>query len=418
MRLVAAVALATLVIALACSRPTPVPQVTKPESERSYVEFGRAQIERVQAMGHPGPLQEDPSNRHADDLKAATLGQWLFFDKGLSPSGTVSCATCHRVEHRFTDALAIAQGLARGTRNTPTILDAAHQTWFNWDGRFDSLWSQSHGPLSHPREMGGTFASVVGRVMDNQDLRSQYEAAFGRFPATPLSEPQVEGAMANLGKAIAAYERRLLTGPSTFDRWVERWRDAGSPRHIDLVASEDFSPSAQRGLDTFTSRGNCWQCHEGKLLTDGEFHALGAAPRGDLISDQGRYGAIAPLKSSAFRSSGPHADNPRSERAAVVDSLIAVEDQWGAFRTPPLRNLSATAPYFHQGQFATLEELLHFYSTLEGAVTMDHHRESVLKVRNFSEEELADLASFLRCLDGTDPPAQWLRDPWVGATPP
>ncbi len=405
-------AIAGSVWVVGCARPKPVVGVTKPLEERSGVELGRAQLERIDAMGFPGPPPHDPSNKYGDDLASARLGQWLFFDTGLSSTGTFSCATCHQPDKRFTDGLAVAEALARGVRNTPTILDVAHQTWFNWDGRFDSLWSQSHGPLSHPREMGGTFESVVARVMDDPNLRKQYEAIFGQSPTRPLSSQQVEVAIANLGKTIAAYERKLVTGPSTFDRWVITWRDAGMPRQVDLVATTDFSPAAQRGLDLFTSRGLCWKCHEGKLLSDGEFHALGAAPRGDLISDPGRFGAVAPLKASPFRSGGGHADNPHSERAEVVESLIAVEDQWGAFRTPPLRNLSATAPYFHQGQFDTLEDVLHFYSTLEGAVAMDHHRESVLQVRSFTPEEIADIAAFLRSLDGSDPSAEWTRNPW------
>ncbi|MSR28344.1 MAG: hypothetical protein EXS03_02060 [Phycisphaerales bacterium] len=400
-------------LALSCAPSAPRIEPTKPESDRSGVELGAAQIERVEAMGLPGALGPDPSNRFADALPAAKLGQWLFFDTAFSANGEISCATCHQPERAFTDGLTVTQGLARGIRNAPTLLDVAHQTWFNWDGRFDSLWSQSHGPFSHPREMGGSLAAVVERVRTSPQLAVQYESIFGPLGAPPLTPGQVDLAIANIGKAIAAYERRLVTGPSAFDRWVELWRAKGSPRRLDLVENDGFSPSAQRGLDTFTSRGLCWQCHVGPLLSDGEFHALGAAPRGDLISDPGRYGAIAPLKSSPFRSSGSFADNPDSERARVVDALVAHEDQWGAFRTPALRNVARTAPYFHQGQFASLEEVLRFYSTLEGAVTMDHHRESVLRRRDFSAEEMADLAAFLRSLDGTDPPRKWLADPWT-----
>jgi cytochrome c peroxidase len=403
-------------VAVSCATPLPA-RVTKPVAERSGVELGQAQIERVQAMGHPGLPPPDASNRYADDLRAARLGQLLFFDVGISGPGNVSCATCHDPARAFTDGLALAQGIARGVRNSPTLFDVAHQSWFNWDGRFDSLWSQSHGPITHPREMGGSFAGLVERIRAQPELLRRYNELFGELPEAPLNGAQLERVLANAGKAIAAYERKLVTGPSIFDRWVARWREAGSPRQLDLVPNDGLSPSALRGLDTFTSRGQCWKCHEGKLLTDGEFHALGAAPRGDLISDSGRFGAIAPLKASPFRASGSHSDDPRGERGKIVDSLIPVEDQWGAFRTPPLRNLSATAPYFHQGQFATLEEVIAFYSTLEGAVTMDHHQESVLVPRNFDAQEAADLAAFLRSLDGEAPPAEWLANPWDAIRP-
>lgn len=146
-------------------------------------------------------------------------------------------------------------------------------------------------------------------------------------------------------------------------------------------------------------------------MTDGEFHALGAAPQNDLLSDPGRFAAVTALQASPFRTSGAHSDSPHSERAAIVDSLVAQTDQWGAFRTPSLRNVGLTAPYFHQGQFATLEEVLHFYSTLEGSVTIDHHRESILKRRDFSPQELQDLLAFLQTLDGTPPPIEWTRNP-------
>lgn len=364
-------------------------------------------------MGYPGPLAPDATNHVGDDLRAAELGHLLFFDQRLSRSGDLSCASCHIPEKAFADGLALNVGISQGVHNTLTILDAAHQTWFNWDGRFDSLWSQAHGPMSHPREMGAAFEQIVAGLRADPSLCARYEAIFGRFPAGELSGTDVERAMANLGKAIAAYERRLVTGPSAFDRWVLRWRDLRMPRELDRVPAEDFSRSAQRGLDLFTSRALCWQCHVGPLLSDGEFHALGAAPRNDLISDPGRFGAVEKLKASPFKTSGAYSDAPNCERAAVVDSLVAQPDQWGAFRTPTLRNVSLTAPYFHQGQFATLAEVLHFYSTLEGAVTMDHHRESVLKRRDFSPQELADLEAFLRSLDGASPPAQWLRNPWL-----
>jgi len=378
----------------------------------SGVELGAAQIDRVNEMGHPGPPPPDDTNLVADDLRAAQLGHLLFFDAGLSVNGKISCATCHDPARAFTDGLALNQGLERGRRNTLSVLDAAHMRWFNWDGRFDSLWGQSHGPISHPREMGSSFAQAVEHVRATPALRERYEQIFGALPAAPADGLAGETAIANIGKAIAAYERRLVTGPSSFDRWVTRWRERGTPRDADSVPPMDFSASALRGLDLFTSRGLCWQCHVGPLLSDGEFHALGAAPRNDLIADGGRFEAVPQLKASPFRSGGVHSASPQGEQGKLVESLVAQPDQWGAFRTPNLRNVALTAPYFHQGQFATLEEVVTFYSTLEGAVTMDHHRESVLRRRDLSAQEISDIVSFLRSLTGESPPSDWVRDPW------
>ena len=398
-------------VVVACTQPNSTQAPKLPDPNLSGVVFGRAQIERVNEMGFPGPVPYDVTNHLCDDLRASKFGHELFFDKKLSVNGEISCATCHKPDRGFTDGLALNMGLAQGVHNTLTILDAAHQTWFNWDGRFDSMWSQAHGPMSHPREMGNTFQNIVDRIVRDPTLRMQYEEVFGQFPQEPFSPADIERAISNIGKALAAYERRLVTGPSPFDRWVDRWRDLQMPRELDRVPALDFSPSAQRGLDLFTSRALCWQCHVGPLLTDGEFHALGAAPRNDLLSDPGRFAGVTALQVSPFRTSGEYSDSPHSERAAIVDSLVAQTDQWGAFRTPSLRNVGLTAPYFHQGQFATLEEVLHFYSTLEGSVTIDHHRESILKKRDFSPEELRDLLAFLKTLDGTPPPIEWTRNP-------
>ena len=387
-------------------------QRAQPDRGTSGVELGAAQIERINEMGYPGPPPPDETNLVADDLRAAQLGHLLFFDAGLSSNGKISCATCHDPDRGFTDGLALNQGLERGRRNTLSVLDAAHMRWFNWDGRFDSLWGQSHGPISHPREMGSSFAKAVEHVRETPVLRERYERIFGALPAAPAAGLAGETAIANIGKSIAAYERRLVTGPSSFDRWVARWRERGTPRDADSVPPMDFSASALRGLDLFTSRGLCWQCHVGPLLSDGEFHALGAAPRNDLIADGGRFEAVPQLQASPFRSAGVHSANPQGEQGKLVESLVPQPDQWGAFRTPNLRNVALTAPYFHQGQFATLEEVVAFYSTLEGAVTVDHHRESVLRRRDFSPEESADIVAFLRSLTGESPPADWVRDPW------
>lgn len=191
-------------VAVSCATPLPA-RVTKPVAERSGVELGQAQIERVQAMGHPGLPPPDASNRYADDLRAARLGQLLFFDVGISGPGNISCATCHDPARAFTDGLALAQGIARGVRNSPTLFDVAHQSWLNWDGRFDSLWSQSHGPITHPREMGGSFAGLVERIRAQPELLRRYNELFGELPEAPLNGAQLERVLANAGKAIAAY---------------------------------------------------------------------------------------------------------------------------------------------------------------------------------------------------------------------
>lgn len=367
-------------------------------------------------MGWPGPPPPDPTNRHADSDAAAALGHALFFDRGLSSTGTVSCATCHRPDRGFSDGLRVAAGVGTGPRRTMTVLDAAHQTWLGWDGRADTLWSQALQPIERGIEMGSTRRAALARVATEPMLRRLWQSAFGQAPASPdaLSEPEVDANFALLGKAIAAYERRLVTGPSAFDRWVAAWKEGGAPRS--LQADDRMTESALRGLSLFTGRAGCWQCHGGPMLSDGEFHALGAPGRpergGGVSSDAGRYGGVEVLKSSPFTASGPHSDAPSGTRAKLVQSLVRVPDQFGAMRTPSLRHAGLGGPLFHEGQFDTIEDVIRFYSTLEGAQSLDHHQEQVLARLDLSPAESADLAAFLRSAAGSPPPAPWTTDPW------
>lgn len=380
------------------------------------VTLSREQARRLGAMGWPGPAPADPTNRYADSAEAAALGHALFFDRGLSSTGSVSCATCHRPDRAFSDGLPVAQGVGRGPRRTMTVLDAAHQAWLGWDGRADTLWSQALQPIERGIEMGLSRREALARVASQPVLRERWRAAFGSDPLDvgPAQDVQVDAAFALLGKAIAAYERQLVTGPSAFDRWVARWKSAGSPESVQ--PDEDMPESALRGLSLFLGRAGCWQCHGGPMLSDGEFHALGAPGRpergGGVSSDAGRLGGVEVLKSSPFTSHGIHSDAPEGDRAAIVKSLVRVPDHFGAMRTPSLRHAATGGPYFHEGQFDTLEQVIRFYSTLEGAQSLDHHQEQVLVRLDLTAEEQGDIVDFLRRTAGTMPPAKWTSDPW------
>ena len=381
------------------------------------------QVRRVREMGWPGPPPPDPTNRWADSDAAAALGHALFFDRGLSSTGTVSCATCHRPDRAFSDGLRVAVGVGTGPRRTMTVLDSAHQSWLGWDGRADSLWSQALQPIERDIELGSGRRAALARVSSDPMLRERWTAAFGQAPpASGDASPQdIDSAFAKLGKAIAAYERKLVTGPSAFDRWVATWKESGGSAEV--KADGLMSESALRGLALFVGRAGCWQCHGGPMLSDGEFHAIGAPGRpergGGVSSDAGRYGGVDVLKSSPFTAAGAHSDASGGERAKLVRSLVRVPDQFGAMRTPSLRHAGLGGPYFHEGQFDSLEDVVRFYSTLEGAQSLDHHQEQVLKRLDLSPQESADLVAFLRSAAGTLPPSAWTSDPWtVPATGP
>ena len=206
---------------------------------------------RIAGLGPLPATAEDPTNRFAQDSRAATFGQQLFFDAGFSRNGKVSCATCHDPRQGFADGRSLAMGLEEGERHTPTLLNAAWHRWFFWDGRADTLWSQALHAFERDEEFGSSRLEALHRIYREPSLRKQYEDIFGplpplnnlqRFPlqANPAGQDsmrpgpattawdamaqedqeKINRAFANIGKAIAAYEHRLITPPSPFDEFV------------------------------------------------------------------------------------------------------------------------------------------------------------------------------------------------------
>ena len=363
----------------------------------------REKLLRLGPLPAPPP---DPTNRWSDDPKAAELGRWLFHEPRLSRNGEVSCATCHQPELGFADGRSISKGLATGTRHAQTLLNAAHQRWLTWDGRADSLWSQALHPFENPLEMGLSRAEVVERVRAIDPLRTRYEQVFGPLPA-PDDAPGVGVAFGRVGKAIAAFERRLVTGPAPFDRWLDSVR-SGSEAPV-----EGFGADAIRGASLFVGKADCVRCHAGPLLSDGEFHLIGVpAKDGGLPKDRGRLEGIERLQRDPYNAAGVHSDDPQGSRARWTKATHPDPEAWGRFRTPSLRSAAASAPYMHQGQLATLEEVVRFYDTLEGATSLDHHSERVLEPLGLSEQERADLVAFLRGVQGSMPVPSLSADPW------
>ena len=363
------------------------------------------QRERLLRLGPMPAAPIDPTNRFSADPAAAELGRWLFHENRLSRNGEVSCATCHRPDRGFADGRALAVGLSQGPRHTQSLLDAAHQRWLTWDGRADSLWSQALHPFESPREMGLSRAEVIERIRGIEPLRTRYEAVFGPLP-TPGDAAGVDRAFAQVGKAIGAFERRLVTGPSPFDRWLERLR-AGDASPI-----EGFDASAVRGAALFVDRADCVRCHAGALLSDGEFHMIGVpAPAGAGSIDRGRLEGVERLRRDPFNATGPFSDQRDGPRAKVTQATEPDPEAWGRFRTPSLRSAASSPPYMHQGQLASLEEVVRFYDTLEGATALDHHAELVLQPLGLSESERADLVRFLRAVQGTLPDPAGIDDP-------
>ena len=267
------------------------------------------------------------------------LGRTLFFDPRLSANGEISCATCHDPEFAWTDGRAVGQAID-GTdldRATPTIFNRALSTAQFWDGRSRSVEAQALSPIGSPREMNLPLDEAVARIASSPGYVEMFQAAFGRAPD--------RSGMAN---AIAAFERAQLAGDSPVDRFEAGQTDA-------LTAAE------QRGRELFHGKARCVSCHSGSNYTDEGFHELGIVQSNDM----GRY----------YTSGG---------RAKFIR----------AFKTPTLRNIDVTGPYFHNGSVETLEDVVALYNA---GPTGDGH-DWEIRPLGLTAGEQADLVAFLRAL--------------------
>lgn len=311
------------------------------------------------------PLGLPPVPTPADNPPTAetiALGRRLYYDTALSVDNTVSCATCHHPDHGFSDGKPVSNGVRgqTGTRNSPTVFNAAYFTTQFWDGRAPSLEKQAEGPVQNPVEMAHTLKGVEEKLMADPSYRAEFERAFG--PGR-ITYERVE-------KAIASFERTVVSGNSPFDRYFYG-RD-----------KKALSAAAQRGLAIFRDpkKGNCTACHtlseQSALFTDNKFHNLGVGvkvgPTGEpLLADQGRY------------------------------EVTKLEADRGAFKTPSLRNVALTAPYMHDGSLKTLKDVIDFY--VGGGNSNPHLDKEIHTLDFLTGQERADLLAFLESLTGEMP---------------
>ena len=361
-----------------------------------------ADVEMLRSIwiGSLPPLAPDATNAVADDLRAAKLGQRLFFDTRMSANGAVSCASCHQPERRFTDGLPKGQGVANSKRNTRSIVGVAYSPWLYWDGRKDSLWSQALAPLEDVNEHGSDRAEVVALVTQGSEYREDYEVLFGAFD--PAQDDAVDIAFANVGKAFAAFERLLLPSPSRFDDYVEALLDGNESENYSALSTDEII-----GLQLFIGEAGCIQCHNGPLLTNHEFHNTGVISFPGEVPDKGRTAGVREVLVDQYNCIGDFSDD--AERiCSELEYARTGPELLGAFRTPSLRNLEDTEPYMHKGQFKTLAETLQHYNDAPPA--MIGHNEA--KPLGLSGRQLQQLEAFLNAL--TAPLAtdkQWLTVP-------
>lgn len=290
--------------------------------------------------GKLAPLQPLRAPRHNPQSdEKIELGRLLFFDPRLSSSEAMSCSSCHDPLRGYGDEAARSLGLdgVPLKRNTPTIWNTAYYPLQFWDGRAGTLESQVLSPFSSPVEMnGGDERALLKRIGGDETYQRLFHNVFGGPPS-----------LARVCKAIAAFERSLVTPMTAYDRYLRGNKNA-------LQVEE------KRGLAVFVGAGGCTQCHLGANLSDGKFYNLGL--------DDGDLGRFEVTKIPADR---------------------------GAFRTPGLRNIELTAPYFHNGALATLEEVIEFYDRGGGS---GRNKSELMRPLELTTEEKLDLAIFLRAL--------------------
>ncbi len=400
--------------------------------------FEEEDLRHILTMSPAGPPPPDPTNAVADDEGAAHLGQFLFFDERFSETGNISCAGCHSADHGFSDPDALSLGLETTPRRSMPSLNSAYHRWFFWDGRTDSLWSQALGPIESRVEHGINRNRVAHIIDADPELKAAFEAVFSplpdlndltRFPinARPVPEDPsheenqawlamseadqmiVDEIFANFGKALAAYQRRLVRNEAPFDEFVAALREGGDG--VDAISEE-----AIRGLALFVGKAQCVDCHNGHQLTNFEFHNLGLEPRSWMPAepDPGRSAGLATVGMSDFSANGPHSDAPDGEAARLL-SYIREPDfhSDGQFKTPGLRNVAERAPYMHGGHHGSLSENVEFYGDLQEDPVIGI-RDPLLQQVNLNTEEVNALVAFLESLSGALLPHELMVAP---ATP-
>jgi cytochrome c peroxidase len=289
------------------------------------------------------PAVPVPPDNPQTDAKVR-LGAQLYFDTRLSADNTISCATCHDPRTGWANPHPTDTGIRGqvGGRNSGTVINSGQMRFQFWDGREPSLEGQAVGPIHNPIEMGETHENVVRKLNEMPGYREQFQTVFGR-------DADIDG----IAKAIAAFERTIVSGPSPYDLYVMGDKTA-------------MSPAAVRGMHLFNGKGHCTPCHSGPMFSDQSFHNLGVGMDAEK-PDLGRFDKT---------------KNP-------ADS--------GRFKTPTLRNIAQTPPYLHDGSAKTLMDVMDVYNM---GGTPNAYLDPLVLPLNLTARERADLVAFMEALTG------------------
>ncbi len=297
------------------------------------VAFGSAAVPAAEPTGLPAVVH--PKDNPPTPEKVS-LGKQLYFDGRLSADNKVSCASCHDPAKGYSNGDQFATGVdgKKGGRNSPTVINSAYQRFQFWDGRAQTLEEQALGPIQNPIEMNMPLEAVVTKLNAIDGYKKQFQQVFG-------TDVTSDG----IAKAIAAYERTVLSGDAPFDKFK-----AGDKAAL--------SESAQRGMKLFFGKANCSACHAGPNFSDNGFHNIGVPGK-----DDGRL------------------------------SITKFVGDKGSFRTPTLREIARSAPYMHDGSLKTLEDVVAHYN--KGGTPNDQLDEELFPLK-LTNEQLADLVTFLK----------------------
>jgi cytochrome c peroxidase len=306
-------------------------------------ETGPDRSEWKQRFSRPSVIPFPADNAYSPQKEE--LGRMLFFDPRLSGSGWISCATCHNPGFAWGDGLpkAIGNGMNTLPRRTPSILNLAWSEALFWDGRAETLEQQAVGPITAPGEMNRNMTELIATLRALPGYRNEFARA---FPGEPLNEVTV-------AKALATFERTVVSGPAPFDAWI-----AGDESAV--------QESAKSGFGLFIGKAGCVKCHSGWNFTDGGFHDIGLG-----------------------------GDDPG--RARFLD----LPSQQYAFKTPSLRNTEVRGPWMHDGSEATLVHVLEFYN--QGGTVRRPGLSPEIRPLHLTDAEKQELLAFLKTLTSSNP---------------
>jgi len=303
------------------------------------------------------------------------LGMMLYFDPRLAGDSSIACAKCHDPAKGFSNGLQMSDAYpgTKHWRHVPTVLNAAYFTHQFWDGRAASLEEQALGPIQAPIEMNQNLTHLVEKLNNIPAYRQRFQKVF-----------RTDVTAANLARAIAAFERTIVSRPGRVDKFLGG----------DKTALND---SEKRGYELFIGKANCIACHHGPLATDNQFHTTGVPEIEPLRTESDR------IATRHFFATDQKYPNPRSVDADYGRELItkSASDR-GKFKTPSLRELKWTAPYMHNGAFETLDDVLDFYVKGGGS---HPNKDPLLKPFTLSDAEREDLIAFLEALSSDKIPA-------------